>query len=139
MVPGTTTYAGVIPNNIMGAIFNANASGIVKISGTMKFDTDTQTGKDIIVRVYKVPTAFITDMANGDDPGTTMGNCILVAGVKIATPSSSPSTRPMSYTSTNGVSVASTDFLFATFTYRGKLPVGSSGTSIVNNFQLMIL
>jgi hypothetical protein len=135
--PGTTTYTGVIPNNIMGAIFNASTTGTVKIAGTMKFDSGTQTGKSLFVRVYKVPTSFITDMANGDDPGSTMGACTLVAGVEVVTPSTSPSTRPMSYASSNGVSVSSSDFLFATFAYKGRLSAGGT-TSIVNNFQLII-
>lgn len=133
--PGTTVLTNALPNNLMGGIFSAKKTGNPTVNGFMKFGPNVGTSVDIFIRLYKVPTAFNTDMSNGDDPGTTIGDCVLVASTTLTTPSSDPDLRPMRYsTGTNSVSVSFSDNLFLTVTYSGI--VGRNGASIMNNFQV---
>ena len=133
--PGTTVLTNALPNNLMGGIFSAKKSGNPSVNGFMKFGPNVGTSVDIFIRLYKVPTAFNTDMSNGDDPGTTIGDCVLVASTTLTTPSSDPDLRPMRYnTGSNFVSVSFSDNLFLTVTYSGI--VGRNGAAIMNNFQV---
>jgi hypothetical protein len=131
--PGTTTLS-CDPVSVMNALFRSPKSGDINISGTVKFSAGTNSSTNTFVRVYKVPAAFVTDMENGDDPGTSI-SCTLVAAIQVDTPSLNVDTRPRNYISTNGVSISSGDYVFATYSYRGRL---TSTQYFTHNFQLVI-
>ena len=130
---GTTTLS-CDPVSVMNALFRSPKSGDINISGTVKFSSGINTSTNTFVRVYKVPAAFVTDMENGDDPGTSI-SCTLVAAIQVDTPSLNVDTRPRNYISTNGVSISSGDYVFATYSYRGRL---TSTQYCTHNFQLVI-
>jgi len=131
--PGTTTLS-CDPVSVMNALFRSPKSGDINISGTVKFSAGTNSSTNTFVRVYKVPAAFVTDMENGDDPGTSI-SCTLVAAIQVDTPSLNVDTRPRNYISTNGVSISSGDYVFATYSYRGRL---TSTQYFTHNFQLLL-
>jgi len=131
--PGTTTLS-CVPFDVMGGLFNCLVTGDINISGTLKFGTGISANVSCYVRVYKVPSAFITDMQNGDAPGSSM-TCTLVAATQIDAPSASVTTRPRSYKTSNGVAVSANDYVFATFACKGKL---TGTTYFIHNFQLVI-
>jgi hypothetical protein len=130
---GTTTLS-CDPVSVMNALFRSPKSGDINISGTVKFSSGINTSTNTFVRVYKVPAAFVTDMENGDDPGTSI-SCTLVAAIQVDTPSLNVDTRPRNYISTNGVSISSGDYVFATYSYRGRL---TSTQYFTHNFQLLL-
>jgi len=131
--PGTTTFS-CDPVSVMNALFRSPKSGDINISGTVKFSAGTNSSTNSFVRVYKVPAAFVTDMENGDDPGTSI-SCTLVAAIQVDTPSLNVDTRPRNYISINGVSISSGDYVFATYSYRGRL---TSTKYFTHNFQLLV-
>ena len=83
------------------------------------------------IYVFKVPASIVTAMGDGSAQSNT--DYTLVASALIRMPSTSASSRPVSFASSNGVSVSQGDWLFAAMVFDAAV---SSNRYFNVNFQM---
>ena len=129
--PGTT-IENISPYYANQGAFQALASGDVVIQGTIEGPNSTDIYSQFLyIYVFKVPAAIVTAMGNGNAQNNT--NYSLVASASCRMPTSSATTRPQSFISSNGVSVSQGDWVFAAVTFDAAV----TGTRYFNvNFQM---
>lgn len=118
--PGTTQIASVSITEAANGMFIAPSDGIVKTSIVQEFDSNAEVSSQVIrYMVWKADALLVSALENGT--GGAFLSATLVASTKLTVPSSSQLLKPMTVTSTNGVSVSAGDILFGSTVYDGTL------------------
>lgn len=129
--PGTTTE-NITPYYANQGAFQALASGDVVIQGTIEGPNSSDIySQNAYIYVFKVPASIVTAMGDGSAQSNT--DYTLVASALIRMPSTSASSRPVSFASSNGVSVSQGDWLFAAMVFDAAV---SSNRYFNVNFQM---
>tara|TARA_Y100000114_G_scaffold43670_1_gene39158 strand:+ start:1749 stop:2963 length:1215 start_codon:yes stop_codon:yes gene_type:complete len=118
--PGTSTFSSGIGYNIANGLVRVPKAGTISISGVHENPSASETrGTTIYYYVWKIGSDEVTAITNGTYDSAWTGT--LVASTSVTVPSSNENIIPLRLHSTNGVSVAANDYVFATalFTYTG--------------------
>lgn len=113
--PGSSTlsFNGSVYNGIDSAGAFVPIDGTPVIQGVLLDDgASTVAGSNIWYHVWKMSATYVSGMASGTYNSTDTPT--LVASAQTTTPSSIANITPVSFRSTNGVSVSAGDFLVAT-------------------------
>lgn len=112
--PGTSTlnFNGSVYTGIDGGAF-VPIDGTVHIQGVLKDDSaSTVAGTNIWYHVWKMSSTYVAGMASGTFNSSDTPT--LVASAQTTTPSSLANITPVSFISTNGITVSQGDYLIAT-------------------------
>ena len=116
--PGTTQMVSLSLTNVTNCMFIAPSDGIVTTSIIQEFDANAEVSSQVMrYMIWKADAALVTALEDGT--GGSGFTATLVASTKLTVPSSSQTTKPMTVTSTNGVSVSAGDILFGSTVYDG--------------------
>ena len=132
--PGTSTFSSGIGYNIANGLVRVPKAGTISISGVHENPSASETrGSTIYYYVWKIGSDEISAITNGTYDSSWAGT--LVASASVTVPSSNENIIPQRVHSTNGVSVAANDYVFATalFTYSGV-----TTRYFVMNYQLFV-
>lgn len=118
--PGSSTFSSGTGYNIANGLVRVPKAGTISISGVQEFGNASETrGSTIYYYVWKIGSDEVSAITNGTYDSAWAGT--LVASASVTIPSSNENIIPMRLLSTNGVTVAANDYVFATalFTYTG--------------------
>lgn len=116
--PGTTQMVSLSLTTVTNCMFIAPSDGIVTTSIIQEFDSNAEVKSQVMrYMVWKADASLVTALEDGT--GGSGFTATLVASAKLTIPASSPVTKPMTVTSTNGVSVSAGDILFGSTVYDG--------------------
>jgi len=132
--PGTSTFTGGIGYSIVNGLFRVLEGGTIAIAGNIEWDSNAEVqGEDMRIFVWKIDSSEISALANGTYDSSWSG--VLVASTSVTCPAASQNIIPMSFISTNGVSVSAGDMVFATAVFDGTV----TGTRYFPiNYQLYV-
>ena len=118
--PGTTQMVSLSLTTVTNCMFIAPSDGIVTTSIIQEFDSNAEVKSQVMrYMVWKADASLVTALEDGT--GGSGFTATLVASAKLTIPASSPVTKPMTVTSTNGVSVSAGDILFGSTVYDGTV------------------
>ena len=118
--PGTTQLTTLTLQNTTNCMFTVPVSGVATLNVTQEFDSSTEVqGHVMRYMVWKADATMVTALQSGS--GGAGLTATLVASAKVTIPALNQSKRPMTITSTNGVSVTAGDLLFGCTVYDGTL------------------
>jgi len=119
-IPGTTRITSVSLTTATNCMFIAPSDGIATTSIIQEFDSNSEVSSQVIrYMIWKADANLVTALENGTGGGGL--SATLVSSAKLTVPASSQVTKPMTVTSTNGVSVSAGDILFGTTVYDGTV------------------
>ena len=128
-----TSVTQVTPVNANQGAFQVLQSGTISIQGTIEGENQADIyGEDVYIYVFKVPAAIVTAMGNGNPQNAT--NYTLVASAICTMPTTSASSRPQSFASSNGVSVNAGDWVLGAVSFDG---VVTATRYLYTNFQML--
>ena len=118
--PGTTQMVSLTLVYVTNCMFIAPSDGIVTTSIVQEFDGSSEVSSQVMrYMVWKADASLVTALEDGT--GGSGFTATLVASAKLTVPSASQIVKPMTITSTNGVSVSAGDILFGSTVYDGTL------------------
>jgi hypothetical protein len=118
--PGTTQMVSLNLTTVTNCMFIAPSDGIVTTSIVQEFDGSSEVSSQVIrYMIWKADASLVTALEDGT--GGSGFTATLVASAKLTVPSASQIVKPMTITSTNGVSVSAGDILFGSTVYDGTL------------------
>ena len=119
-IPGTSRITSVATTSVTNCMFIAPSDGIATTSIIQEFDGNAEVSSQVIrYMIWKADAGLVTALENGT--GGAGLSATLVASAKLTVPSASQIVKPMTITSTNGVSVSAGDILFGSTVYDGTL------------------
>ena len=123
----------VTPSSANQGAFQVLQSGTISIQGTIEGQNNADIySEDVYIYVFKVPAAIVTAMGNGGAQNAT--NYTLVASAICTMPSTSASSRPQRFASSNGVSVSAGDWVLGAVSFDG---VVTATRYLYTNFQML--
>tara|TARA_R110002073_G_scaffold244894_1_gene406947 strand:+ start:131 stop:1468 length:1338 start_codon:yes stop_codon:yes gene_type:complete len=109
--PNSST-TNVTPSSGAQGAFQVLKSGTIKVQGTCEGQNNANLySANVYILVFKIPASIVTAMGNGGIQSTAAYT--LVASATCTMPTSSLSSKPQSFESSNGVSVSAGDWVFA--------------------------
>ena len=118
--PGTTQMVSLNLTTVTNCMFIAPSDGIATTSIVQEFDGSSEVSSQVMrYMVWKADASLVTALEDGT--GGSGFTATLVASAKLTVPSASQIVKPMTITSTNGVSVSAGDILFGSTVYDGTL------------------
>lgn len=128
-----TSVTQVTPSSANQGAFQVLQSGTISIQGTIEGQSNADIySEDVYIYVFKVPAAIVTAMGNGGVQNAT--NYTLVASASCTMPSTSASSRPQRFASTNGVSVNAGDWVLGSVSFAGTV---TATRYLYTNFQML--
>ena len=116
--PGTTQITSLTLTYVTNCMFIAPSDGIATTSIIQEFDANAEVSSQVMrYMIWKADAALVTALEDGT--GGAGLSATLVASAKLTVPASSQVSKPMTVTSTNGVSVSAGDILFGSTVYDG--------------------
>ena len=123
----------VTPSSANQGAFQVLQSGTISIQGTIEGQNNADIySEDVYIYVFKVPAAIVTAMGNGGAQNAT--NYTLVASAICTMPTTSASSRPQRFASSNGVSVSAGDWVLGAVSFDG---VVTATRYLYTNFQML--